>query len=319
MRVKHIKVEKSQEERRLDNFLLSRLKGVPKSHIYAIIRSGQVRINGKRSGASSRINDGDLVRVPPIRTAHREHTPPKDELVEQIKQSYIYEDENIIAINKPRWVGAHGGVNRPYGIIEVLHHILDSRDIYLVHRLDLETTGVLIIARNLDTLRKINNVWHDEGESRKIYAAVVVGLWKDGKEEKTRSVTRLFKDKVGGEYIMRPINPDHENQPTTEEQIKSKEAVTLFNLIKHQDDYSLMEAEILTGRTHQIRLQAATEGHPIAGDKKYAFLATDTRQTGDLALHCLRIEFTIDEKRYEFVAPTPPIFDQYGFQLPAKE
>lgn len=325
-RVTYIEVPEGHEERRLDNFLLSRIKGVPKSHIYAIIRSGEVRINSKRSKASSRIDAGDRIRIPPIRTAHRSRSEPQRELVDLIEQSIIYEDDDIIAINKPRWVGAHSGVNRPYGVIEIFHYLSNSKDLYLVHRLDLETTGVLLIARNLNILRKINSVWHKQDSTHKIYAAVVQGLWKQGKQDDTRSISHIYKEKVGGEFIMKtaksPMDKS-EHQPAHaprreeagEDEKRARKAITLFKLLEHKDDYSLMEAEILTGRTHQIRSQAAEEGHPIVGDKKYAFLATNIRQKDELALHCLRIEFTLDDRVYEFMAPTPEVFDKYGFQL----
>lgn len=312
-KVTYIQVEDSHEERRLDNFLLSQIKGVPKSHIYAIIRSGEVRINSKRAKASSRIASGDRIRIPPIRTAHRNRAEPQKELVKQIKDAIIYEDDNIIAVNKPRWIGSHGGVNRPFGVIEVLHHLSGSKEIYLVHRLDIETTGVLLIARNLKVLRQINRVWHDDS-THKIYAAIVHGLWKKGKQKDTRSVSHLSKEKVSGEYLMKSEKQRAANKSASPANTtRPRKAITLFKLLEHKNDYSLMEAEILTGRTHQIRSQATEEGHPIVGDKKYAFQATAIRQKDDLALHCHRIEFVLDEKPYEFVAGLPMVFDKYGF------
>lgn len=326
-KVEYIQVPSTQKERRLDNFLLSKLKGVPKSHIYSIIRSGEVRINSKRAKADTRLQTDDKIRIPPIRTAQRQEKRAQPELIQQVKDAILFQDDNIIAINKPRWLGSHGGVNRPFGIIEVLHQIFSSKEIYLAHRLDLETTGVLLIARNLEVLRQINQTWHGP-DCHKIYLAIVHGAWPYKNKKIT---TQMSKGKVGGEYIMQVAGANSTNKERTAEVAdrgKDKEAITKFTLMpqtsKVHKDHSLLRAELLTGRTHQIRLQCATAGYPVVGDRKYSFLATSKSgsepKRQELALHCWQIALPLplknktnmSSKKYEIVATPPAVFGEYN-------
>ena len=306
--VEKITISDKQQGRRLDNFLLTRIKGVPKSRIYSIIRRGEVRINSKRSKPSSRINAGDIIRIPPLRRPAERSDEPNAELITKIKDSIIFQNDDLIVINKPRWVGSHGGINQRHGVIETLQHIMQDKEIYLVHRLDLETTGVLIIALNLDTLRGINQVWHEK-DCHKIYLMRTYGSW-EAKEKKV--VTHLAKSYKSGEYLMQSLPEVSKDKKEEENQYKNnpvgKEAITLFKLVKKGKDSSLVEAELQTGRTHQIRLQCAELGHPIVGDSKYSFMAGIKEQSKELALHCWKIEIKIAGKQYKFEAPLPSVF-----------
>ena len=301
-KVEYIEVPFGDEERRLDNFLLSQIKGVPKSHIYAIIRSGEVRINSKRAKPSSRIKNGDKIRIPPIRKSNRVRGEPGQNLIQLVSSSIIHQDENLIVLNKPRGCGSHGGINIPFGIIEVLQYIYKSNKVYLAHRLDLETTGVLIIARNIEVLRELNAVWREANKCRKIYMIIVQGIWQK-KEQKVTS--KLAKREIGGRFLMTSYG-NNEDQ--------GKEATTNYKLLKHKNDCSLLEAQLITGRTHQIRAQCAEAGYPIVGDDKYSFIAKkeppSKKTKQDLALHCHKIEVQLQNKSYKFEAPLPYIFTQ---------
>ena len=331
----YVEVTDEQAGRRLDNFILAQIKGVPKSHVYRIIRSGEVRVNSKRAKADTRLASGDKVRLPPLRQATRRKGEPDAELVKQVQAAVIYEDENIIALNKPRWLGSHGGVNRPFGVIEVMQHLHGSKEIYLAHRLDLETTGVLLVARRLEVLRQIGKVWHEEN-CHKLYLALVRGRWTD-KNKIIRS--HISKSKTGGQFLMRSAGGGGGSGGAGGTDDDGKLAITKFSLVKNlkaraadvrgagrvgakparsrrgrgpnagADEFSLLQVELLTGKTHQIRIQCAGEGHPVVGDSKYSFMAGVRANRGEeLALHCHKIELPLADKKYKFVAPPPDIF-----------
>lgn len=304
--VEHVNVSAAQQGRRLDNFLLTHLKGVPKSRIYSIIRRGEVRVNSKRFKPSERINAGDTIRIPPLIRSSRRKRIPQQDLIDKINNSIIYKDKGFIVLNKPRGIASHGGSQHNFGVIEVLQYTMQSKEIYLVHRLDIETTGVLIIALSINLLREVNKLWHNK-DCRKLYLLKVYGCWK---EQEKQVVSYLVKSYKSGEFLMEEvINEDNKYQTEFINHNKStpKKAITFFRLKKQSKDYSLLEAELITGRTHQIRLQCAKLSHPILGDKKYSFMAGIKEPERELALHCHKISLEIGNKQYEWIAPLPKI------------
>jgi len=256
---------------RVDNYLTKRLKGVPKSHIYRILRSGEVRINSRRVGPDYRVQAGDRLRLPPLRTAKppaAAHRPPAFRL----KADVIYEDDVLLAINKPSGVAVHGGSGISHGIVELLRlERSDARFLELVHRLDRDTSGVLLLAKRRSALTALHRQLR-EGAVQKRYYVLVKGRWRDDK----RSV-RLPLQK----YVL----------ASGERRVAVKDdgthAHTVFRLQRNWQGYSLLEAELKTGRTHQIRVHLAHLGFPIAGDDKYGDFALNKQ----LARHGLKHMF----------------------------
>jgi 23S rRNA pseudouridine955/2504/2580 synthase len=237
---------------RLDNYLFKWLKGVPKSHIYRIVRSGEVRVNSRRVSPDYRLQSGDRVRLPPTRTAAppaaRHASPARSRL------EVIYEDDALLVINKPAGVAVHGGSGVSRGVIEQLRlERPHERTLELAHRLDRDTSGVLMLAKRRQALTGLHAQLR-EGRVRKLYLALVRGRWREAK----RSV-RLPLEKYVLASGERRVSVKREGAP----------AHTVFRLVRAWRDYSLLEAELKTGRTHQIRVHLAHLGYPIAGDDKY--------------------------------------------------
>jgi len=238
---------------RLDNYLTKRLKGVPKSHIYRILRSGEVRINSRRVGPQYRVQAGDRLRLPPVRTA-RPAVTPKHPPSSRLQADVLYEDDVLLVINKPAGVAVHGGSGISRGVIEQLRlERPEARFMELVHRLDRETSGVLLLAKRRSALTELHRQLR-EGQVEKRYLTLVKGAWRDGK----RSV-KLPLNK----YVL----ASGERRVSVGEDGQS--AHTVFRLQRGWKDYSLLEAELKTGRTHQIRVHLSHLGYPIAGDDKY--------------------------------------------------
>lgn len=250
-------VEAEAAGQRVDNYLTKRLKGVPKSHIYRILRSGEVRVNSRRVTPEYRVQGGDRVRLPPLRTA-RPAPVPRYPAPVRASADIIYEDDALLAIRKPAGVAVHGGSGVSHGIIELLRlQRPHARFLELAHRLDRETSGVLLLAKRRSALLSLHRQLR-EGTARKFYYVLVKGRWHD----RTRSVKLPLQKYVlaSGERrvaVQREGSPSH----------------TLFRLQRHCDGYSLLEAELKTGRTHQIRVHLAHLGFPVAGDDKYGDFA----------------------------------------------
>mgnify|MGYP002713031392 CR=1 FL=1 len=282
-RPQEIKIEPGQEGQRIDNFLASRLKGVPKTRIYRILRKGEVRVNKGRIRPSYRLQAGDTVRIPPIRTASRE-TPvrPSDRVLERIARSILYENDRLLVIDKPSGIAVHGGSGLSYGVIEALRALRPGAPfLELVHRLDRETSGCLVVAKRRSSLRALHTLMR-EGGVEKRYLALVRGRWAGG----ARRVDVPLRKNVlrSGERVVR-VSPD------------GKAALSLFRPVSIYSQASLMEVQLLTGRTHQVRVHAAHVGHPIAGDTKYGDAAFNAAM-GDLGLkrlflHASAIGFTL--------------------------
>lgn len=250
-----ITIDESQSGQRIDNFLVKHLKGVPKSHIYRLLRSGQVRINSGRKKPHYKLQADDILRVPPVRISEdqADNVPPS--IIENLKESILYEDHNIIAINKPSGIAVHKGSGLRFGVIEAFRQIYPEQTLELVHRLDRETSGCLLLAKNRQILAELHELLRHEKIVRieKTYLALVEGQWQGS----NRLIdTGICKVKRSGEHMMQ-VDSDGDR------------AISHFTPIEIFENASLMKVTIETGRTHQIRVHALHCGHPILGDSKY--------------------------------------------------
>lgn len=243
---------------RLDNFLVNQLKGVPKSMVYRLIRTGQVRINGKRCKPASRIEAGDEVRIPPVRTAQREEAVIPDRTLNQLKNRVLYRDPDILVVDKPCGMAVHGGSGLPWGAIDALRRLYPGDELELVHRLDRETSGCLLLARNGSALKHFSELFR-EGQVEKRYLCLLQG--------------RLPEAVVEVDAPLKRIAPEGRDRVIVVAE-DGKPARTRFRLLDSWPDASYVEAELLTGRTHQIRVHALHLGLPLAGDEKYASRAS---------------------------------------------
>ena len=253
--VVYVEINEDNSDQRLDNFLITRLKGVPKSRIYRIVRKGEVRVNKGRVDVKYRLVAGDIVRIPPIRVAERsEDSYVPQGLQAALQQGILFEDEGFIVINKPAGFAVHGGSGVSSGIIEGLRLIRpEARFLELVHRLDKDTSGCLLIAKKRSALRKLQEFFRNS-EIQKTYQALLSGQW--GRKKLIVTAPLLKNVSKGGERIV-VISPS------------GKAAETLFTRLKLFRNATLVEASPKTGRTHQIRVHAASLGHPIVGDDRY--------------------------------------------------
>ena len=253
-KVQKIEIKESHEGQRLDNFLINLLKGVPKSKIYSIIRKGEVRVNSSRKQARYKLIKADLIRVPPIRlTPSKEKFAPKD-MIDLLKESIIFEDKNYIAINKPKGIASHGGSGISIGLIEAVRNFgPEYRDCKLVHRLDRSTSGCQIISKKQQFLKQCNELIRN-GRANKSYIAIIKGSWPDNKK---RIVSNLSRDiLVSGERMVK-------------ETADGKNSITEFKIIEKSNLFTKLSCNLITGRTHQIRVHTSNFGFPIVGDDKY--------------------------------------------------
>ena len=256
--VKLVRVAEDRDGQRLDNFLLGQLKGAPRSLIYKLVRSGQVRINGKRAKPDSRLAGGDEVRIPPVKVdVPGEARPPPKSMVERLAASIVYEDKALLALNKPAGIAAHGGSGVSFGVIEGLRALRPGEPLELVHRLDRDTSGVLVIAKKRSALLELQALMRegeDEEAPNKQYLTLLVGRMPQGTMTVDQPLLRTVMQ--GGSRLVR-VDP------------RGKPSVSHFKLIERRGGHSFCEVRIETGRTHQIRVHAAHLGHPVAGDDKY--------------------------------------------------
>ncbi len=283
--VRYITIESDFASQRIDNFLVTKLKGVPKTRIYRILRKGEVRVNKKRVQPSYRLQAGDQIRLPPMQLGERKAPEtPSHSLMEVLASRIIYEDKNLFIINKPSGIPVHGGSKVKMGIVEALRSMYPKLPhLELAHRLDADTSGCLILAKKRGVLKELHELLR-EGEMTKIYLALTKGHWKS---DELRVDVSLQKNHLkSGERIVR-VNKE------------GKPALTVFKTIQSfpNSKASLMEARLFTGRTHQIRVHAQYRNHPIAGDEKYGDreFSKEMRQQGlkRLFLHAKSIEFVL--------------------------
>ncbi|MGG4604470.1 RluA family pseudouridine synthase [Paenalcaligenes sp. Me131] len=248
--VRFVEIEAEEAGQRVDNYLLRLCKGVPKSHIYRAIRSGQVRVNKGRISSEYRLEAGDVLRVPPMRLPQVDaprHVPPAVFPI-------VYEDRDILVIDKPEGVAVHGGSGVSFGVIEQLRSARpEERVLELAHRLDRDTSGLLVIAKSRKALVRLHDMFR-EGVVRKHYQALVTGDWVNDRQHLREPLLRWMT--ASGE---RRVRVDPEGKPSH----------TIVNLLKRFGRYSLVEADLRTGRTHQIRVHLANAGYPLVGDDKY--------------------------------------------------
>lgn len=252
-----VRVTAGEDEagRRLDNFLLSHLKGVPRAHVYRLIRNGEVRVNSRRVAAGYRLVSGDEVRVPPVRQADAGNVPPAGRVRgDWVEARVLHEDEDLLVLNKPSGLAVHGGSGISLGAIELLRAARGPRaHLELVHRLDRDTSGCLLIAKRASALRALHAQFRD-GTVDKRYLALLIGRWPG--RARTVDAPLVTDERKGGE---RHVRVDAAGKP----------AVTHFVPLERFPDAVLAEVELTTGRTHQIRVHAASIGHPVAGDDRY--------------------------------------------------
>ncbi|WP_414638476.1 RluA family pseudouridine synthase [Arenimonas sp.] len=294
-----VKVPEDRDGQRLDNFLLLQLKGAPRSLVYKLVRSGQVRINGKRAKADSRLAGGDEVRIPPVKLNEAgEARPVPKGLLDRLAASIVFEDKALLAVNKPSGLATHGGSGISHGLIESLRALRPGEPLELVHRLDRDTSGVIIVAKKRSALLELQALMRagedDEGPGKR-YLALLVGRVPNG----TLTVDAPLQKSVmqGGERQVR-VDPS------------GKPSVSHFKVLERRGGHSYCEVRIETGRTHQIRVHAAHLGHPVAGDDKYGDPEANKRlaqQVGlkRLFLHAASIEFALDQGKTPYLINAP--------------
>ena len=300
-------VTEEEAGQRLDNYLLRTLKGVPKSRIYRIVRSGEVRVNGGRCQPDQRLNAGDELRLPPVRTsAFVEDRPP---VAPGVNLPVLFEDESLLAINKPCGIAVHGGSGLAWGAIEAMRaQRPNARFLELAHRLDRETSGVLLVAKRRSALVGLHEMFREQrGDKR--YLALVAGRWSHSKRGEVFKVRdSLYKYLTPeGERRVRVARGRDLSHPET------RPAETHFVLKQQFDGYALVEARLKTGRTHQIRVHLANLGLPIVGDDKYGDFALNkslasSGKLGRMFLHAasLRCKHPVTGEPLALEAPLPP-------------
>ncbi|MBB6183303.1 23S rRNA pseudouridine955/2504/2580 synthase [Oleiagrimonas soli] len=282
------------------------LKGVPRSLIYRLVRKGQVRVNGKRVKPDTRLSKGDTLRVPPVRTAERGAGTPPESRAQELNERVIFEDKHFLAIDKPTGVASHGGSGVDFGVIELLRAARPNESIELVHRLDRDTSGVLVLARSRAGLTGLQALIR-EGRTTKQYLALLSGRPSRAKFDVNAPLRKFALQ--GGERMVRVAED-------------GKPALTFFREVEHYADASLMQVTLDTGRTHQIRVHAAHAGHPLAGDPKYGDKDANQRFKAfglkRLFLHAAHFEFELDGRAYSFSAPLPDDLREVLDAMPAR-
>ncbi len=309
--VKTVLVDEDSAGQRLDNFLMRHLKGVPKSHVYRIIRSGEVRVNKGRASADDRVAAGDWVRLPPVRISERV-AEKADAMAATVASgaparqfSIVFEDDHVLAIDKPAGVAVHGGSGVSFGVIEQLRMARPQAVfLELIHRLDRETSGILLIAKKRSALKHLQNQFR-ERETGKTYLALVLGQWPTSKKVLDKPLHKYLL--ADGERRVKVVAKD------------DPDGMPSLTLVKPRptrgQDFSLLEVTIKTGRTHQIRVHLANEGHPIAGDDKYGdfdqnkalMRVVNGPALKRMYLHAWRLQFNhpATGNRIELLAPLP--------------
>jgi 23S rRNA pseudouridine955/2504/2580 synthase len=296
---RNYRVSEDREGQRLDNFLLNLLKGAPRSLVYKLVRSGQVRINGGRVKADRRLEEGDQIRIPPVRiedAEDRDRTPPQG-LLDALTEAIVFEDARLLALNKPSGLASHGGSGISWGAIEALRALRLKESLELVHRLDRDTSGLLIIAKKRSALIELQALLREDHGAgiRKSYLALLSGRMPDGLMSVDAPLHVGLRQ--GGE---RHVQVNANGKPSK----------THFKVLERRNGQSYCEVRIETGRTHQIRVHAQHIGHPVAGDDKYGDEAANKRlreQIGlrRLFLHASTLEFSLDAGKAPYLLNAP--------------
>ncbi|MBS0194855.1 MAG: RluA family pseudouridine synthase [Proteobacteria bacterium] len=302
--VRSVDVPDDRDGQRLDNFLLGQLKGAPRSLIYKLVRSGQVRINGKRAKPDSRLQGGDVVRIPPVSLAEPgQPASAPTGLLDRLAACIVFEDERLLALDKPSGLASHGGSGISFGAIEALRQLRPQQNLELVHRLDRDTSGLLVVAKKRSALTELQALMREDDDRgvpgiRKRYLALLAGRLAG--ESFTVDAPLDIGLRQGGQRHVR-VAPG------------GKPSISHFHLIERRGGHSYVDVRIETGRTHQIRVHAAHLGHPVAGDDKYGDPAVNQRLKDHaglkrLFLHAAALEFALDGGRrpYTLHAPLAP-------------
>jgi 23S rRNA pseudouridine955/2504/2580 synthase len=301
--VRHVEVSEDDAGQRLDNFLMRLFGAVPRSRVYRLVRRGEVRVNGRRAKPEQRLEWRDDIRVPPVRIDAApepgQPAPParlSPQLMDRVACAILHEDDRLLVVDKPAGLAVHGGSGLSFGLIEVLRALRPREALELVHRLDRDTSGCLLVARRRSSLRTLHALLR-EGRFEKGYLALVKGQWNLGRK---RIEAPLRTDlRVGGERTVK-VHPS------------GKESVSEFRPVQFFGKRAtLVEVSLHTGRTHQIRVHAAHAGHPVAGDEKYGDEAFNLamRELGlqRMFLHAHRVSFAWPESgEFSASAPLPP-------------
>lgn len=300
--VSFIEIDHSQVEQRLDNFLLKILKNVPKTRVYRIIRKGEVRVNKKRCKPEYKLRIGDQVRLPPIRLDqdHNPETYLARGLLDSIEKAILFENDDLLVLDKPAGLAVHSGSGVNYGVIDIMRRIRPDTEIELVHRLDRDTSGCLLLAKHRQSLLAMQGCFLDNSLT-KTYLALVKGTWPMAKLELNLGLKKITL--ANGE---RRVFPDASGQ----------KALTRVVQCRQGADYSLLKLQLLTGRTHQIRVHCQAEGHEIIGDSKYGdeVFNRTMKKLGikRLMLHAseLRLPQTAFNAETLVKAPLPEVFSR---------
>ena len=290
--VRNVRIDAGSDGQRLDNFLAKILKGVPRTHLYRVIRSGEVRVNKGRAAADTRLALGDEVRIPPMRVADRSERPeaPGREFI------FVHEDDALVCIDKPAGVAVHGGSGESFGVIEQMRRARPGEFLELVHRLDKETSGLLLVAKTRPALVKLQNDLRSRAPGRaigKTYSALVVGAWPESL--KVIDVA-LRKDTLAdGSRHVKAVDEDDE---------RGRRSISVVRVVQRFTGFSLLDVSLKTGRTHQIRVHLADAGHAIAGDPKYGDFALNRALARGQRVASLRFDrMFLHARRLRFVHP----------------
>ena len=315
--VRHFDVEEGEAGQRLDKYLARRLCDVPRTRIFRIIRRGEVRVNGRRAGPEARLNANDKVRVPPLweqpeQGAARTQRGPPAAMVDAVARAIVQETDRLLVLDKPAGIAVHGGSGISFGVIEALRALKPGEPLELVHRLDRDTSGCLLVARDAATLRTVHALLR-EGQCDKRYLVLIAGKWDLG--QKRIDVPLRTDTRVGGE---RTVRADASGKPS----VSDFRPVQFFGKLA-----TLMEVGLHTGRTHQIRVHASYAGHPVAGDEKYgdAEFNARMRELGltRMFLHAHSMSFEWPQGgMFSASAPLPPelaaVLDSAGDNVKAR-
>nr|VFK80471.1 MAG: 23S rRNA pseudouridine955/2504/2580 synthase [Candidatus Kentron sp. SD] len=292
--VQHVRIDERHAGQRMDNFLIGHLKGVPRAHVYRILRRGEVRVNKGRVRPDYRLRMGDVARIPPVRRREETPTDTSPRVLALIENAILFEDAGLLLLNKPSGMAVHGGSGQRYGVIEALRALRpDAPYLELVHRLDRETSGCLIIAKKRSALRALHEGLRQHRLDKR-YLLLAGGKWRGGE----RKVEMELRKNIlrSGERIVR-------QDPT------GKPSVTWLRPLAVLGEASLLEARTITGRTHQIRVHAAALGHPVAGDDKYGDRETNRKMhrlgLRRLFLHAASLKFHAERYGFSATAPLP--------------
>ncbi|MEW8624244.1 MAG: 23S rRNA pseudouridine(955/2504/2580) synthase RluC [Candidatus Thiodiazotropha sp.] len=301
--VRFIDITQEEAGQRIDNYLMRQLKGAPKSYVYRILRKGEVRVNKGRVKAHYKLNCGDSIRLPPMRLSSRPDQGGRisDNLMDLLRNSVVYEDERILVVNKPSGLAVHGGSGVNFGVIEILRQLRPAdKHLELVHRLDRDTSGCLLISKKRSALRTLHELIR-ENRIDKRYLALLQGSWRKG----VQTVDKPLKKNTlqGGERVVRV---DAEGKPSQ----------TIFRRVERFAEATLVEAELVTGRTHQIRVHSQWLGSPVLGDQKYGDAAANRafRDKGlkRLFLHAFKLGLRWPGEKSQLIieAPLPDALSQ---------